>query len=116
MADPQFDGFTNLMEYALGLEPKLYGPAGHLPAVYMERINGLNYLALRYRRPLDGRPGLVYTVQVSGNLLGWTSGPTATTVVGILPNGDGTETVSVRDNLPTGNQSQRDIRLQVPPP
>ena len=115
-ADPEFDGFTNLMEYAFGLEPKLYGPAGHLPAVYMERINGLDYLALRYRRPLDGRHGLVYTVQVSGNLLGWASGPTATTVVGILPNGDGTETVSVRDNLPTGNQSQRYIRLQVPPP
>ncbi len=115
-ADPEFDGFTNLMEYALGLEPKLHAPPAHLPGVYIERVSGVDYLALRYRRPINGRPGLAYNVQVGGNLLAWTSGPAATTGVSILPNGDGTETVSVRDNLAIGDQSQRYIRLQVPPP
>jgi hypothetical protein len=111
-ADPENDGFTNLMEYALGLEPKLHADPVRLPGVIMES----DYLALKYRRPVNGRPGLSYTVQVGGNLSTWASGPTATTPVGITPNGDGTETVIVRDNVPVSGEGQRFIRLQVPSP
>ncbi len=111
-ADPENDGFTNLMEYALGLEPKQHADPARLPGVIVES----DYLALRYRRPVNGRPGLLYTVQVGGNLSTWTSGPSATTLVGITSNGDGTETVIVRDNVPISGEGQRFIRLQVPPP
>jgi hypothetical protein len=115
-ADPENDGFTNLMEYALGTEPKQHANPAELPGVIMESVNGATHLALRYRRPLNGRPGLTYNVQVSGDLSNWTSGPTATTTVSTTPNGDGTVTVVVRDNLPVSSENQRFIRLQVPSP
>ena len=97
-ADPDFDGLANLMEYALGLDPKQAAVGALLPAVYTEHIGGLNYLAMRYRRPMNGRPGLAYVHQVGGDLLAWASGAAATTLVAVTPNSDGTETVSVRDN------------------
>lgn len=115
-ADPDLDGIANLMEYALGLDPKQAAVGALLPAVYTEQISGVDYLALRYRRPMNGRPGLAYVHQVGGDLLAWASGAAATTLVAVTPNSDGTETVSVRDNLAMSSQTSRFIRLQVPPP
>ena len=115
-ADPEGDGIKNLLEYALGLEPKSSEPSALLPGVYFEKIGGFDYLGLRYRRPLYGRPGLTYNVQVSSDLQTWSSGPTSTTEVTVLPNGDGTETVSVRDNLTTASLTRRCIRLAVSAP
>lgn len=113
IADPENDGLSNLLEYALALEPKAYDSPAARPAVTIVNVSGSNYLALRYRRPLNGRPDIPYQVQVGSNLAGWSSGPAITTEQSVTSHGDGTETVVVRDNLPLASQPSRFIRLQV---
>ena len=115
-ADFESDGFTNLMEYALGTDPKMSVAPEFLPALFYETFNNQQYLALRYRRPQNGRPGLNYIVQVGPNLGTWNSGPGFTTESSIIPNADGTEIVTVRSNTPATSQPTSYIRLQVPPP
>ena len=111
-ADAEKDGYVNLLEYALGLEPKQHQLPALLPTSSIESSSGQNYLTLRYRRPINGRPDIAYTVQVSGDLINWASGPSATTNVSITSNGDGTETVVVRDNTPVGG-SRGFVRLLI---
>lgn len=74
-ADPQIsgpdakltpDGLTNLMKYALGFAPR--GPVGALP----EPATADNDWTYTYTRPAE-RPDLIYTVQVSTNLVDWSS-------------------------------------------
>ena len=115
-ADFESDGFSNLMEYALGTDPKKRVAPEFLPALFYETFNSQQYLALRYRRPQNGRPGLNYIVQVGPNLGTWNSGPGFTTESSIIPNADGTEIVTVRSNTPATSQPTSYIRLQVPPP
>ncbi|MDP1578688.1 MAG: peptidylprolyl isomerase [Candidatus Didemnitutus sp.] len=76
LADPQqsgplairtADGLTNLLKYALGLDPKVEANAG-LPAT-AATANDWTYI---YTRPVD-RADLTYTVEVSSDLVNWTS-------------------------------------------
>jgi glucose/arabinose dehydrogenase len=114
-ADPEKDGLMNWMEYGLGLEPKSAGPLDRLPSSGIETDEGTPYLTLRYRRPVGGRPGVLYTVQVSEDLAAWSEGSGATTTVSVTPQGDGTETVIVRDNVPVAGDDRRFLRLQITP-
>ena len=66
-ADPDGDGLNNLLEYALGLVPKFPDTAGQ-PEM---GVDGLDW-TFTYTRPAD-RPDLGYAVQVSTNLVDWTS-------------------------------------------
>lgn len=66
-ADPDGDGFANLLEYALGLDPRAAATSG-LPEI--GTANG--ELIYTYTRPV-GRSELTYTVQFSTNLTSWTS-------------------------------------------
>ena len=53
-----------------------------------------NYLVLRYQRNLDARGTL--TVEVSSDLVTWTSDPDLTELITEVDNGDGTATVTLR--------------------
>lgn len=64
-ADPDRDGVTNLVEYALGLEPKTASASG-LPQV---SVQGSEWW-FTYTRPSD-RADVTYTVEVSTNLSTW---------------------------------------------
>ncbi len=66
-ADPDHDGFTNLMEYALGLEPKSVSTIG-LPVAGTE---GADW-TYTYTRPSD-RTDVTYVVEMSENLTDWSS-------------------------------------------
>ena len=65
-ADPDKDGFGNLMEYALALEPKAPSTSG-LPEV----SNSATYWLFTFTRPTD-RTDVTYVVQYSTNLTTWT--------------------------------------------
>ena len=109
-ADPDLDGIVTLMEYALGLDPRGRNLSG-LPAGTIVDDAGTSYLALtfqRFQKALD----LTYHLEVSPDLLTWTESPTLIDL--IIDNGDGTETVTIRDSVPIGPlNAQRFIRLVV---
>ncbi|MBX3737115.1 MAG: putative Ig domain-containing protein [Candidatus Didemnitutus sp.] len=71
-ADPDGDGLTNLLEYALDLAPKAVSSSG-LPAVAKTATDW----TFTYSRPAD-RPDISYTVQYSTNLSTWSSAGTHT--------------------------------------
>jgi glucose/arabinose dehydrogenase len=114
--DFDHDGLNNLLEYAMGLDPRETDDPARLPSVYFEKVAGQNYVALRYQRPINGRTDVTYIVQVTDNLTSWSSGPSVTTTISTVANGDGTETVSVRDDTPTTGASRRFIRLLISNP
>jgi len=67
-ADPDSDGYSNLIEYALGLEPKSASTT-NLPQV---GIQGSDW-AYTYTRPAD-RTDVTYVVEMSTNLSSWGTG------------------------------------------
>ena len=102
------DGLRNLLEYALGSNPK--DPASAYPPVVSEEtVSDQPYLTLTIEKP-PGAIGISYVVEVSDNLDNWDSGPAYTTVIA-----DNSSTLKVRDNTPAVGGS-RYIRLKVTNP
>ncbi len=97
-ADPDFDNWLNLAEYALGSDPHLFTP----PLVSTRDSNGLSLVFTRPAR----LPDVTYHAESSSDLGTWS--PVA---IDSQPNGD-TETVLVRDPLNTGDSSRRFLRLR----
>jgi hypothetical protein len=111
-ADPDGDGIPNLAEYALGLNPKAPDATG-APVASIQNIGGSNYLTLTYRQVLYDTD-ISYNVQVSGDLVTWDCGAGFTAVVGSpIDNGDGTETWTIQDLVPSDSATARFIRLQI---
>ena len=70
-ANPDGDPFPNLLEYAMGLEPKISDPASTLSATLS---NGLFTLSFPHYKPAVDAP---IALEVSPDLLNWTSVTTA---------------------------------------
>ncbi|MDP1581676.1 MAG: chondroitinase-B domain-containing protein [Candidatus Didemnitutus sp.] len=66
-ADPDADGFPNLVEYALGMDPRENSSTG-LPVIELLE----NEWTFIYTRPAD-RSDLTFTVQYSSDLANWSS-------------------------------------------
>lgn len=112
-ADPAGDGITNLMKYALGLNPFVDGVSG-LPFETLVTTGSGEYLELTYTQVLSDSD-ITYTVQVSTDVQNWYSGAGYTGFVGSTLNAGGTtESVTVESVTPIapGNPNQF-LRLQV---
>jgi hypothetical protein len=72
-ADPRHKGTPNLLAYALGLTPASASAAA-LPAIGVQDLGGKKYPALTFAKPRT-IGDISYTVQVSGDLQTWNSGP-----------------------------------------
>jgi len=128
-ADPDHDGLSNLLEYALGLHP--LAPSAHLqPAAAAVMHNAAPHLELTYRQRAGGAwaqgnaqytaGGVRYAVQVSPTLApgSWNSGEELFELVEPpVATGDGlTETVTLRLRSPLGaGEPPAFIRLLVEP-
>ncbi len=97
--DPDRDGTVNLLEFVFGLPP-LQAGAGPLTPVEIVERTGERYLQMTIPRRMDHPATL--TVQVGPDLINWTSGATATTVVLDTPSG-----LVVRDLTPLGPGTPR---------
>ncbi len=114
-ADPDQDGISNAMEYALALDPNVPDASG-LPKPGTIVVGQSSYLTLTYTRPINASD-LTYTVEVSSDLVAWLSGSDNTVTVSTTNNPDGvTQTVVVRDGAAMDGVSQRFIRLNITGP
>lgn len=107
-ADPDADGVTNLMEYALGGLP-LSSSRDILPTVTLEEHNGAPHLTLTYERikPADD---LTFTVEASSEMGTWSSG--GTELVDTIDLGD-RERVTVRQTQDIHSANRGFLRLRV---
>ena len=112
LADSDHDGFSNLLEYALKMNPRVPDSVSGPAVGVSDLIGGQRYLTLTFRRLLPPRD-VTYAVEVSDTLAGWDSPPGATVEQSATANGDGTETVVVRDTVPMTPDSRRFLRLRV---
>lgn len=105
-------GMSMLMMYALGAD--LVGdPRGASPVAAFSSSAEGQHLTLSYRRRIDANE-IVYQVETSTDLSEWTSGgEVLEEILPRVPNGDGTETVSVRVVVPVTDEPARFVRLRV---
>lgn len=103
-ADPDFDGRSNLLEYALGSGPTV-ADTGNVAAAGFVTDGAGTHLTLTFNRISD--PALSYTVEASNELGTWTS---IWTSVG-AQNSDGP--VTVTDSATVQANARRFLRLRV---
>ncbi len=119
-ADPDHNGISNLIEYALGA-PAVNATSVPLP---IPSYTG-DYLSLTFTRPTTATD-VTYTVQVSDDLVTWHNGSTYAPTGDTPSNAYTTETlhstsgsmttITVRDNAPTSSTTKHFIRLVVTAP
>ena len=108
-ADPDGDGMTNQLEYALGADPRTPDSASQTPAW----LDNDGHLTLCYNRRFE-HPGIVHLPQVADDLRGpWFSGPLNVEEIQTTYRDPYTETATVRDVQATSLTSQRFIRLLI---
>ncbi|WP_438480144.1 immunoglobulin domain-containing protein [Oleiharenicola lentus] len=103
-ADPDSDGLDNLVEYALGSEPRGETTAG-LPEVTMSSTDW----SYTYARPVE-RNDVTYTVEVSTNLTNWT---TADLTHELVSTHGGTATEIWRARYPLAAAANAYFRLKI---
>ena len=117
-ADFDGDGISNLLEYALNLDPAVNervfmqpttGLRG-LPAVYLENTAGSERLTIEFVRRTSGSgSGLTYIAEFSSDLQTWEAAGTES----VSPINPRWERVKVVDSLTTGDTPRRFARLRV---
>jgi hypothetical protein len=110
-ANPAHDGVSNLMKYALNMDPTVNSVQG-LPVSSLATSGGKQYLTISFTQREDVSD-LAYTVQISSDLVNWYSGASYTTSVSSTPMGNGIFTTVVRDLTAVGTTRSRYIRLVV---
>lgn len=115
-ADPNNNGLSNLLEYALGLDPTAHGGSLGTSTGTVEE-NGQEYLTLSYTRPTgtEARTDITYTPQRASSLTlrNWSSAA-ADVVPHAITSGPGSlETVTVRSTHPLSITNREFLRLNV---
>ena len=103
----------NLLEYAFNGAPKTPDTSGSpVPVALIHPGTGFTHLGLIYTRP-KGRLDLRHTVQMTENFSVWRNAVAETDTISITDNGNGTETVVVRDKLPFTASAARFLRMKI---
>jgi len=109
-ASPAGDGIPNLIKYALGLDPMTPTTSSAFLSGSIVEDSGQKYLAMTVSRSAEA-PDINYTVEVSSDLLTWTSDPAEMIILVDTP----TQLV-VRDNTRVQDVTARFLRLRVSTP
>jgi len=112
-ANPDGDAFTNLLEFAFGLNPHSADSITHMPQLSTVAVAGSQWPAITFRRRKSVPAGASYLVEESADLATWQAVDQATQAVGTpTDQGDGTETVTIRGTHALGN-GEWFLRLRV---
>jgi len=113
-ANPSGDGVPNLMKYALGLNPYQYAP-GSGPAFSLATQGGQYYPALTYPTPaVDPPTDLLYVPETSPDLVTWSSGSSAVSLLQTTGPANGLYTSTyIASAYPVGSNIKAFMRLQV---
>ena len=103
------DGLNTALEYALGLDPMTADAAsGFRPSILT--VGADDHRVFIFRRQQNSLD-LTYSVEMTADLVTWTP---VSTVIGLpIDNGDGTETVTIRDTAPAGVSDHSFARLRI---
>jgi hypothetical protein len=101
--DPDADGIVNLLEFALGMDPRASTTSG-LPVVAAEG----GVLAISYTRYAGA--GLRYVAEVSDDLVTWGSGTVVESRVSVS---GATETWRAVETRPMAGNARRYMRVRV---
>lgn len=104
MADANGDGYSNLMHYALGVDPEVV-----LSGSFAEIVIENDIISLQFDR-LMKTPDLNLTVQISTDLLDWSS---LATLTDSEAQENGLETVTYKSPIPLSSRSQQFFRIWV---
>ncbi len=110
-ADPDADSLPNLLEYALGAEPKTTDTPAHTPLVGVAD----GRLTLTYTRPTT-LPDATYAVEWSSDLQAWSTGGSTVETVSTTDNGNGTTTIVTRSVASLDTTPRQFFRLRVTRP
>ena len=104
MVDASGDGISNLLKYAMGLDPTIKTSALQVTAA----IDG-DLLTYGFSR-LEKTPDISVTVEVSRDLLDWA--PTIS-LISSSSNGDGAEDVVFRSDVAVSSEARQFLRIKV---
>jgi hypothetical protein len=110
-ADPDADGQSNLREYAQGSDPMSGSSSEAITTSVANDGSDGPYLHMHFRRSLAAE-NVQFLGDTSGTLSSWSLG-SAVQAGSPVNNGDGTETISLRDTVPTTGAENRFIRLRI---
>ena len=102
-ADDDGDGYSNLLEYALGMSPTTGGDVNLASGV--TDVSGQKYLQLSVNRTLV-RPGITWSLERSADMVNWSSATSAVIT-------DSASQLVLRDTLPLTGAEKRFIRLRA---
>jgi Zn-dependent metalloprotease len=102
-ADDDGDGFSNLLEYALGANPKSAADIAQTTAI--AEAAGQKYLQISLTRGLI-RPGLTWSLERSADMATWTAATSSVIT-------DTSSELVLRDTLPLSGNEKRFIRIRV---
>jgi uncharacterized repeat protein (TIGR03803 family) len=113
-ADTDGDGVTNLVEFALGTDPRNPGDGNAAMTSDLVTISGSRFLELQYKRRVDAAAlQLQYMPEVSGDRINWVSDNAHVLGVSVTPVDSEFDLVTVRDTTPVSAGAPRFIRLRV---
>lgn len=110
-ADPDTDGQSNLMEYALSAEPKIADSLNHAPVASITD----DHITLTYTRPTLVAD-VTYSTEWSVDLQTWQTGAAVIETLSTTDNGDGTTTVTDRALAALTSAPRQFLRLRVTRP
>jgi hypothetical protein len=111
--DPDHDGLTNLQEYAFNLDPQSPGSNPCRTSTQTNAADGLKYLTASITR-LIGGADLTYIVEVSNDLVTWSSDSSHLVQLNVQTDANGiTETVTYRVLPAIDINSNKFVRVRV---